>query len=366
MLTIPESRTSRCVRYRYRYSTCQRCADACPHEAVTLSDEGVAIDAVRCQNCALCAAVCPTETLLADNLPRIDLLKLAIKQKKFSFACAPSAEKGDAVVPCLGALDAAMLSYLASRGIAVELLGSEHCTYCAHAPKGAEQLAMHLEGLALLREAAGDEQWAETAVVKRGNRVDGGSRDMHQASRRQMFRRLVGRGIDAATHPGAQQPDAPVPSKAIRIAAPFMTEQRELLHTLWQSKAENQHRIEPHPALHMAQMKVKEGCTACEACARVCPTGALRIVEGSTAWALTFQFSRCIGCDVCLEVCQPGVLQPLEVIDLVAEVEKQPVILHRLSKKRCNRCDRFFISAVDSENCPICEGDDEDFTEIFG
>lgn len=366
MPTIPEVRASRCVRYRYRYSECRRCADACPHDAVTLSDEGVTIDAARCQNCALCTAVCPTETLGTASLPRVGLLKLAIKQKKFALACAPSAETGDAVVPCLGALDAATLAYLASRDVAVELRGSAHCAQCAHAPKGAEQLAMQREGLALLREAAGDVTWAETVLAKPESGGHGANPAPHLASRRQLFRRLVGRGVDAIMPSGAQPPDAPAPVQAVRAGAPVATEQRELLHTLWQRETDTRPALDPHPALHVAQIAAAAGCTACEACARVCPTTALRVVEGSTAWALTFQFSRCVGCDVCLEVCQPGVLRSLEAIDPAAELEKEPAVLHRLSKRRCSRCDRFFISAVDSEVCPICEGDDEDFAAIFG
>ncbi|MCZ7654017.1 MAG: hypothetical protein M5R42_06530 [Rhodocyclaceae bacterium] len=88
----------------------------------------------RCQNCALCTAACPTAALGADNLPRLDLLRRAIKTTRFSFACAPSglATRRRGALP--GALDATMLAYLAKRRIAVELHGSHHCAQMHPAP----------------------------------------------------------------------------------------------------------------------------------------------------------------------------------------------------------------------------------------
>ena len=58
--------TSRCLRMRFSESSCRRCIDICPHGAVTL-DEGLAIDAVRCQGCLLCTAVCPVGALEQNN-----------------------------------------------------------------------------------------------------------------------------------------------------------------------------------------------------------------------------------------------------------------------------------------------------------
>ena len=62
-------RATHCTRYRYRYSECRRCADACPHEAIELTDEGVSVSDADCRQCALCAAACPTEALTV-RMPR--------------------------------------------------------------------------------------------------------------------------------------------------------------------------------------------------------------------------------------------------------------------------------------------------------
>lgn len=363
MLTQPEYRASRCTRFRYRYSGCSRCADACPHAAVELSDEGIKISSAACQNCALCAAACPTEALLADNLPRIEVLKRATKQPEVTFACAPSEFKGDEIVPCLGALDAAMLAYLASRGIAVTLAGTQHCAECVHGAQGEGQLSLNLAAVESLRRVVGNDKWADISVPDESESDPG--KTEHNPSRRHLFRRFVGRGADQLTRPVSASEAQPVPLKAIRFAAPFSTAGRELLQILFNTPQETPTPLPVHAALLAAQVSIRSGCTACEACARACPTGAMQIRESATAWQLGFEFTRCVGCGVCVEVCQPHVLYFKDEMEALAK-SPEPVTLHALGKQRCTRCDRFFISPAPAEICPICEGDDADFASLFG
>jgi formate hydrogenlyase subunit 6/NADH:ubiquinone oxidoreductase subunit I len=359
---IPEFRASRCVRYRFRYSECRRCADACPHDAVTLTDAGVSLDA-RCENCALCASACRTEALVPGNLARIELLKQASKQPGFSFACAPSQAPGDAIVPCLGALGVAAFAYLATRGIPVELRGTGHCARCPHGAKGTAQLELNLDALERLRDAAEPDEWATITV-------DGAAREeaetvRHLSSRRQLFRRLIGRGVDEVVRSVGPQAQHPVPEKAIRADRPFLTAERELLQLALKTGEEQRSiALRPHAALPLMQLRLKSGCNACEACFRACPTGALQIRESGTAWALTFEHDRCVSCGVCAEVCQPEALYELE--EMNATPGRAPAILLAMHKQRCGRCDRFFVSARAEEACPVCIDDDDAFSAIFG
>jgi formate hydrogenlyase subunit 6/NADH:ubiquinone oxidoreductase subunit I len=363
-VSIPAFRAASCVRYRFRYSECQRCFDACPHDAVALSDEGVRIALERCQNCGLCTSACRTAALVSGNLPRVELLKQAIKQTQFGFACAPSGSAGDATVPCLGAIDAAMLAYLAKRGIKVELHGSHHCAACPHGAKGAAQLALNLEGAETLRQAAPGESWVPARLVRTDeSRVEKPASDF-RPGRRQLFRRLVGRGIDEIARGGAPAPDSPAPEQAIRAGPYALTEMRELLQIVCKPKTGSGCVVRPHPALPMMGLRLAPGCTGCEACFRACPTGALKIAETDTAWALTFEPDRCVACEVCVEVCQPGVLRAAAKLD--AAPRRGDVTLYRLGKQRCTRCDRSFVSPEPRETCAVCTDDEEAFNVIFG
>lgn len=363
MSSVPEFRSARCVRYRYRYSECARCLDACPHGAISLSDTGAAIDADKCRNCALCVSACRTGAFAADAFKPIEMLRQAIKTERFSIACAPSGHAADAFVPCLGALDAPLLAYLEKRKLPTSLLGAELCADCAHGAKGAAQLAANLEAVAELRTAAAPEAWLPIEVAEDATAAD--EKPRFTSARRHLFRRLFGRGIDEVSAAVEARPAAlPVPDKAIRAGAYALTEQRELLQIVAGRKDGERFRVAIHEALPALDITIGPGCTVCEACFRVCPTGAISITENPGDWALLFQRDRCVGCAACLEVCQPRVLDAAAAFDLTPDQPPRPLI--SLAKQRCDRCDRFFVSPHPEKTCRICSDDQDAFTAIYG
>lgn len=360
--TYPEVKQSRCARYRFRYSECRRCLDACPHEAIALSDEGASLDTARCQNCGLCSSACRTGAWQASNLSRVDLLKQAMHAKQWSFGCAPSGVTADAIVPCLGGIDAATLGYLGKRGISLELRGADHCSECAHAPKGRAQVDANIEAAALLREALND-GWASTCLVTGSAREDKPAE--FTPARRQLFRRLFGSSANRAATGGALLADAdPVPDRAIRAARPFVTDQREILQIVAKSKSPRNVIVREHEALPLMTLTAGAECTACEACFRACPTGAIQIRESETAWSLAFQGNQCVACEVCLEVCGPGALRPAAEVDVTPA--KAEAILFTRNRQRCERCDRAFVSPTPATTCPVCADDEVAFDAIFG
>lgn len=361
MQASPEFRRERCTRYRFSYSECSRCHDACPHAAISLSDEGAAIDASRCQQCALCVAACPTEAWNTDKLPLIQLIKQATsKPEGFSMACTPSQAVADAIVPCLGALDATLLAYLAARKVKLELRGMWHCDSCPHGERGKAMLAYAREGFALLKDSAGGNHWGSITEADLPTQQHKAPTVNHD--RRQLFRRAFGRALDEALK---DAPSAPVPLKAVRVAAPLSTIRRELLQIVWPRQGEGEFPL--GDSLPASRLEARESCNNCELCVRVCPTGAMGLAENNAAWRLTFQFNRCVGCDVCVEACQPNALAYLPSAPLALGLAKEPVTLLNRPKLRCKRCDRFFMpTRTDETLCPICDRDDKDFDWVFG
>jgi ferredoxin len=366
-MSLPEFRATHCTRYRYRYSECRRCADACSYDAIELSDEGVTVSNAACRQCALCAAACPTEALTVREAAPVDLLRRAIKLGSVRIACAPSSQKGDEILPCLGALGAATLAVLASRGIAVTLAEASFCEKCPHGSKGASALTVNLDGARTLREVIGNDGWADVVIAD-----DGGasaSTAGHDDRRRQLFRRFFSPGGGGISPADVQS----APLKAVRFARPVSTAGRELLQMLFEQtgaatsepgKAPSS-ALPSHNALFAARIEMLPGCNACEVCARACPTAALEVREHSAAWELAFRQSRCVGCGLCVEACQPRVLRYADHMgDDPGGKTHQP--LHTLAKQRCKQCDRFFTSSEPAEMCPICEGDDADFAALFG
>lgn len=155
-----------------------------------------------------------------------------------------------------------------------------------------------------------------------------------------------------------------MPDKAIRAGAYALTEQRELLQIVAGRKNGGAFHVTLHEALPALDITISPGCTVCEACFRVCPTGAIKITENPGDWALEFHRDRCVGCAACLEVCQPRVLDAAAQFDL--SPDQPPRILISLAKQRCNRCDRFFVSPHPEKTCKVCSDDQDAFTAIYG
>jgi ferredoxin len=373
---MPEFRASQCTRYRYRYSECRRCADACPHDAITLSDEGAALVVDKCKSCALCISACHTKAWSCDDFKPIDILREAIKKPAFRVACAPSGCQADAIVPCLGAMDATWLAYMAKRRLPVSLLGSSHCAQCAHGHKGAEQIRLNLEAVDALASAhrlgadpaQAEPEWVMPVLLddQRSNQAQQSSQATSQlsAARHGFFARLFRQKSLAQPLQAPGNPAAQIPAKAIRAAAYMVSEQRELLQIVCKQKTERPFQIAWHESLPLLQLSLQAGCTLCEACFRVCPTGAIEIEQNPHDWALTFQADRCVACEVCLEVCQPRVLDAQASFD--ARPNQASITLIKQATQRCARCDRHFVSPEPQKTCPICNDDQAAFDAIFG
>lgn len=373
---MPEFLPSHCTRYRYRYSDCTRCAQACPHHAITLHDAGAQLDAARCQHCDLCVSACPTQAWVSEDFKPIELLREAIKKPAYSLACEPSGCRADAVIACLGAIDAVWLAYMAKRGLAVHLHGSGHCAQCVHAATGPDQIELTQQALAVLLAAqqegatahAPQPDWVMPVWVNDTQTDAAQSPKPSQRSqvraRRSLFDRLF-RARHKADDPAAQpaQP-APIPAQAIRAAAYVMSESRELLQIVCKQKTDRPFNVTWHERLPLMQLQLHPGCTLCEACFRVCPTGAIQIEQNPQTWALTFQTDRCVACEVCLEVCQPRVLDAQATFD--ASPAKPALTLIEQSMQRCARCDRHFASPTPQKTCPVCSDDEDAFDQIFG
>ncbi|MDD5029470.1 MAG: 4Fe-4S binding protein [Rhodoferax sp.] len=373
---MPEIRVSHCTRYRFRYSECRRCADACPHDAITLSDAGAALVAERCKNCALCVSACHTNAWRSDDFKPIDILREAIKRPSFSLACEPSGCQADAHIPCLGAIDAVWLSYMAKRRLPVTLHGSGFCGQCAHGKTGAEQLRLSLAAVDSLQTAQKlgiDSNAAEPAWVLPVLAEDSRSTPAQRSSqikstnvsaRRSLFGRLFRGKTETGAEKTPNKQPALVPAQAIRAAAYMVSDQRELLQIVCKQKTDRPFTVAWHERLPLMQLSLQSGCTLCEACFRVCPTGAIQIEQNPHDWALTFQTDRCVACEVCLEVCQPRVLDAPVTWD--ARPGQAATILIKQATQRCSRCDRHFVSPTPEKTCPICSDDEEAFDAIFG
>jgi ferredoxin len=265
---------------------------------------------------------------------------------------------------------------MAKRNIPVSLHGSDHCAECAHGKTGLAQLTLNLDAVDQLLASANQSrppdspliQWILPGLPQDARTPRQKERSVIKsagtASRQHLFRRIFRRSADKPIQAAAEGAPGKVADKAIRAGSYRVSEQRELMQIVCKQKEDQPFTVSLHEALPLMQLTLQSGCTLCEACFRVCPTGALQIVENPGDWALTFQTDRCVACEVCLEVCQPRVLDAAVSFD--ARPEQPPITLISQTKQRCARCDRHFVSPAPRKTCAVCSDDEDAFSAIFG
>lgn len=351
---LPELRNSRCVRFRFRYSQCDRCVEVCPPGAITPGEEGVELDVTRCTGCGLCVPACPVSAFHQPTFPASALAKPAGKQ--LAVACKPSGEEGDLHIPCLGNIEPALLCSLAMRNIAVTLRGAEHCSECHHAPQGAAAVQALRDGMEVVAGGAST-NWLAPSFEQGARRSD------YRRDRRQLFRRFGNRAVESIR---SEIDAGGIPESAIRAAAHYLPPRRELAERILE-RVDDAEQNPPLAALFdVATIEPLPGrCTGCEACARVCPTGALKSEESQNRWQLRFRAARCVGCGVCIESCGPEALQLESRWRSGSAAQESGEIMHELGRYRCESCGRFFIG-LEEERCPVCLDDEENFDAIFG
>ena len=81
----------------------------------------------------------------------------------------------------------------------------------------------------------------------------------------------------------------------------------ELLRSLAEKRELRPVRIPARESI-TAPLAVNSRCTACGACAAVCPAGALKLEKNSEIISLLFRADLCVNCGVCAGICRDGAL----------------------------------------------------------
>ena len=104
-------------------------------------------------------------------------------------------------------------------------------------------------------------------------------------------------------------------------------------------------------------VSVSEACTACGACARICPTSALQFGKyaGETAFQLTFQAAKCVGCDMCVHVCAPAAMNLDHHPTFARIFSQENVIIRAGGLIKCKKCGAPTVALPGVELCPVCE-----------
>lgn len=318
---LPAVDGAACVNNRQGLAECDLCVQACPTSALQIGPQGLTLKAATCTGCGGCGASCP---VAAISIPGVAPLPPGFPNRDgdMLLICPRHATAGEGAI-CLQALGLEALAGLWLRGVRKLWLATEPCADC---PNGqglefAGKLAalngvLAERGLPLLEAAA--------APRRRPSRLPQLGEDRADPARRS-FLRLVA---------------SPVTGEA--TASPRALARVQGLGG----------QSSPTPRCAFVPVLDATRCTACHACTRLCPEGALILInEATDAAAYTCDATRCTGCGICVAACQEDAIG-LEVMTQPAEG------VLSLVRSQCRGCGVAFhtpgSTAPEDGLCPVC------------
>jgi ferredoxin len=355
--------SEQCLNATRRFAKCELCHEICPVDAIRPDHPVPNFTQNECVKCNACLPVCPVGAYEAEDAI-LNLLKCAFRFHLHSMEIicekhlapaegAPATEIAYQIRGCLAGLGTGAylaLFALGAENIIVRTDACEDCPWGALRPRIETQIqetknlleAWQWEGrLSSLSEILDIEKherhlWnTENLPVSR--------RDLFRLSSQQsdfaFARELAGESEDKKVHPSRNR---------FRLIASI----RNLIKT--------------HPVIQgiildrigFAKLTIDETCTACGACSRICPTGAL-IFESNTkekTYRLSFAPDLCIDCGVCLQACMHhSITLNSEPSFQYVFGSSEPTTLREGGLTRCVGCKVWFASEVGEEYCPSCE-----------
>jgi len=341
-----------CVRSLSVWTSCTRCVEACPEQAIT--DDGayksIVVDLDRCTDCGACAAACPTDAFTApyDVDAFVDTAGARI-------TC------GGGGLPCIGAIATEDLITIVLRLGDVTLVDGA----CAHGPAhnavaarvteaNAFVAALGLTGTVTVEAAADSEPTIPAAEpVPEAEPV--------LADRR---RWLFGGGAPEGT---SRPPRGKLeqPPKLDKDNLQYTQDRRWRLLSRLPADITPVLPALPGDALSFTSSKTfhAENCTLCTICVRICPTGAL--TSGRNFRELKLDPSQCVRCGLCHEVCQTDAIHLDEQVSIADFLQRAPVVIGKVKSRKCVECGMSYNAAVNVKGlCPRCSSLEQEAIEL--
>lgn len=353
---------SRCLHSIDKFSECSACTGLCPVDAIQ-DGKPPAFEAELCANCLACLVECPTGAFSAGDEFQAALtsaarseapaVELICGQNPDLDAGHPRAELALVFNRCLAGLGSGAYLGLLSLGKEEIFVRVDACRAC---PIGSleSRIEIQCSQAAELAAAAGIAgKIIQVAVIEPGK--NGSERTVwgvHNAplSRRDLFKFASRQGQIAAARAYAKE----LPTQAAR---PGRNHQRAAAVLASAARA-GASRATPLANSSFSSITVAESCSACGACARVCPNGALA-VSGPDEVHFRLEITRaaCTGCEVCAHVCDAEAIT-IDHAPTFAEIfgpEEAQTVLYTAELIRCERCNAPFSATPGTKLCPVCE-----------
>jgi ferredoxin len=295
----------RCLLEKNAVGGCDKCAVACPHEAIVLGLKPEILD--NCTGCGLCVQVCPSSALEYDLLKPFAQLKNqgtthsnAQAQERISSSLKCSKVAGDtATIECLGRVTPAMLLAASAWGQDLTLMHND----CATCKLGGATVPEALENVVAIAQEY-KKNLAQPELAVQIVQTTGG--EAIETPAPAISRRDALRSFGRNTREGTAKliPERFLPGVDTKLEAPRIPEE-----WAWRKKALRP-TPEPQTLQYWVVPSVDENCIFCPVCMNVCPTSAIaREREMDGTWKISLEVQACTGCNACVVSCPPTAMK---------------------------------------------------------
>jgi len=347
-----------CLHSQDQHSDCAACFSVCPVEAITVGKSPI-LNTEVCQSCLACIPVCPVGAYRADD----DVSNLLncithVEGQPVELICGlhprpetgmDSESIGIQINGCLAGLGIGAYLTLSALGLKRIIARTDACSSCKWHSLSPE---IHRQTERTNRFLSA---WDKIDNVICMDEIESPvERPLWNAknpplSRRDLFRMMAKQGQVAVAR---AMENGMITSKR--------QPGRDRLRLLSAVSHLPKYSSDPTFSLaefHLATVTISEACTACGACARVCPTEAIQFQKNKeeTTYKLSFKAGNCIGCDMCMRVCMPSALYVNHEPAFAQVFDVETVTLLEGGLSKCSQCRALMATRSDTNLCPLCE-----------
>ncbi|MEW8683632.1 MAG: 4Fe-4S binding protein [Candidatus Thiodiazotropha endolucinida] len=328
---LPDVVSERCVHEIVEMASCSSCVDVCPQHAWSLDDEALRLDTALCDGCGLCMPACPEGAVSI----RHQILIGDWEQRKIVLCACDKAgiTHKDGTIPCIHIVGIKDILKLYRKGYSEWFVATGRCTECMRnrGVKFSERVEQINSALSVntitpisyRRLSSSEWQHISSLLV-----------EDHAASR---FSR---RGFLQGMIEGGLRPIS-----VIFNLYEGETDEYTTLGELIPAKGESS--VWPYaPQIDAVQ------CNGCDACARLCPHGAIDLNDTGERMYYSVEPQLCSGCGICVDICNAQAIS----VNEWSRLKHRDVALERM---KCSCCGNQVHVPTESrvrsqQHCRIC------------